>query len=49
MNPVVVTGFITVGAEAVARIEQREIRGRSKSFNAAPGFRFTQPGLRRNK
>src|ERR1700691_1757294 len=32
---------------AVARIEQSEIRGRSKSFNAAPGFHFVQSGLRR--
>jgi hypothetical protein len=30
----------------VARIERNEIRGRAKSLNAAPGFRFTQPGLR---
>ncbi len=33
----------------VARIERSEIRVRSRSFHAAPGFRCTQPGLRRNK
>jgi hypothetical protein len=32
-------------ANFVARIEQSEIRGRSCGSLAAPGFRFTQPGL----
>jgi hypothetical protein len=35
--------------KAVARIERSEIRGQKSGSLAAPGFRFTQPGLRRNK
>ncbi len=35
--------------QIVARIERSEIRVRSRSFHAAPGFRCTQPGLRRHK
>jgi hypothetical protein len=49
MNPVVVTGFITVGSDAVARMKRSEIRGRSISFNAAPGLRFAPSGLRRKE
>ena len=36
-------------ADAVARIEPSEIRERSKSFNAPPGFHCVQSGLRRRK
>jgi hypothetical protein len=35
--------------QTVARIEQREIRGRPTSGNAHPGFRCAQPGLRRRE
>ncbi len=35
--------------KVVARVERSEIRVRSRSFHAAPGFRFALPGLRRNK
>jgi hypothetical protein len=41
INPVVVTGSITIRSEIVV------IRGRSISLLAAPGFRFAQPGLRK--
>jgi hypothetical protein len=34
--------------KAVARIEQSEIRERTFGFNAAPGFRSAQPGLRKS-
>jgi hypothetical protein len=44
INPVVVTGFITIGSDAVARMKRSEIRGRSISFTVVPDYASLHPG-----